>query len=107
MTFITLDDIERKELVLGFRVRFVHTEHMTIAYWDIEEGSILPEHSHPHEQVTNVIEGVFDMNVAGVSRTLGEGDVVVIPGGDTHSGKAMTKCRIIDVFHPARDDYRD
>ena len=106
MTFIALDDIDRKEPVPGFRVRFVHTDHMTIAYWDIEEGSVLPEHNHPHEQVSNVIEGVFEMTVEGVARTLGVGDVAVIPGGDTHSGRAMTECRIIDVFHPARDDYR-
>jgi hypothetical protein len=29
-----------------------------------------------------------------------------VPPNVTHSGHAVTECRIIDVFHPVRDDYR-
>ncbi len=107
MAFLALDDIDQKELIPGFRVRFVHTDNMTVAHWDVEEGSSLPEHSHPHEQVTNVIEGIFEMTVGGATRILKEGDVAVISCGKTHSGKAITDCRIIDVFYPARDDYKN
>ena len=28
------------------------------------------------------------------------------PGDIPHSGHARTACRIIDVFHPIREDYR-
>ena len=49
-----LDSIEAKELVQGFKVKFVHAENMTFAYWQIAEGAALPSHSHPHEQVVNM-----------------------------------------------------
>ena len=105
MTFVRLDEICRKELVPGFKCRFVHTEHMTLGYWDIEKGSSLPEHSHPHEQVSSIIEGIFEMTVGDTTRVLKKGDVAVISGGETHSGRAITDCRIIDAFYPVRDDY--
>jgi quercetin dioxygenase-like cupin family protein len=106
MPFLTLSQLEESELVPGFKSRFVHTEAVTLAYWDIEAGAALPEHSHPHEQVANVIEGEFELTVAGERRLLTPGQVAVIPGGVPHSGSAMTSCRIIDVFHPVREDYR-
>ena len=30
----------------------------------------------------------------------------VIPGGVPHGGRTISACRVIDVFAPARDDYR-
>jgi len=30
----------------------------------------------------------------------------VIPGGVPHAGKSITESRVIDVFHPVREDYR-
>jgi quercetin dioxygenase-like cupin family protein len=66
----------------------------------------LPEHAHPHEQVTNVIEGVFDLTVEAETTRLRAGSAVLIPPNANHSGKSVTACRIIDVFHPVREDYR-
>jgi len=106
MRYQHLAKIEERELLPGLRVRFVHSESMTLAYWNISAGADLPSHDHPHEQVVNVIEGSFELTVGKETRELGPGDVVVIPSGISHGGKARTACRIIDVFHPVREDYR-
>ena len=106
MTFIHLKDIEEKELVLGYHVKFVHSENMTSAYWRVDAGATLPLHSHPHEQVCNLIEGTFELMVGDEKRIVQPGDVAVIPGGVEHTGTAITKCRIIDVFYPVREDYQ-
>lgn len=106
MGFINLSDIEEKELVPGLHVRFVHTQNMTLAYWDIEAGAAMPEHSHRHEQVVNVIEGEVEYTLGGEVKIMKKNEVAVIPGNVLHSGKAVTDCKLIDVFYPVREDYK-
>lgn len=103
---LTLDHLTDREVLEGARVRFVHTEHMTVAYWRFESDVLLPEHSHPHEQVTSVIEGAFEMTLEGEPYRLEAGSVVVIPPHTRHAGRSITDSRIIDVFHPVREDFR-
>ena len=106
MAPVTLQDVDERELMPGFRGRFVHTDSMTFAYWSIEAGAQLPVHDHPHEQVVNVLEGRFELVLDGVCHELEPGMVLPIPGGVPHSGRALTDCRILDVFSPVREDYR-
>jgi quercetin dioxygenase-like cupin family protein len=106
MKLINLADIEEKKILPGLHVRFVHSENMTFAYWNIDAGAALPDHKHPHEQVVNIIEGDFELTVAGEPRIIKPGDVVIIPGNVSHSGKAVTNSRVIDVFYPVREDYK-
>ncbi len=101
-----LEDVEVREPVPGFRVRFVHSATMTFAYWDIDAGAELPLHSHPHEQVAHALEGEFELTVDGEAVLVRPGVVVVIPSDVPHSGRAITDCRLLDVFHPVREDYR-
>jgi quercetin dioxygenase-like cupin family protein len=95
-----------REIVSGFFARFVHGENVTIAYWAVEAGAELPEHSHKHEQVTNLIEGQFQLTIDGEPFLLEPGCVAAIPPHVPHSGAALTPCRLIDVFFPVREDYR-
>ncbi len=105
--FNSIKDLPARELMPGFKGRFVHTKSMTISYWEIKKGSELPAHSHPHEQTTNVIEGEMQLTVDGETRKLTFGDIVAIPSHAVHSGKALTDCIVIDVFSPVREDYRE
>lgn len=79
---------------------------MSIAHVRLVEGSVLPEHHHPHEQVTNVLEGTLEMIVGGETCLCQAGDVVVIPSNVPHSAVAKTACKVIDVFQPVRADYK-
>ncbi|RKQ51126.1 Cupin domain-containing protein [Roseivirga pacifica] len=107
MPFVELSALEQRELIPGFKGRFIHTEKITIAYWNIAAGSILPEHSHQHEQVAaQVISGEFEMTLEGETKLLKAGDVAVIPSNVVHSGEAITDCQLMDVFAPVREDYK-
>ena len=102
---IWLKDLEAREIVPGYKARFVHSEHMTLAYWTIEAGASLPSHKHHHEQVSNLLEGEFELTLEGEVHLLSPGSVLVIPSEAVHSGTAVTDCRILDVFYPRREDY--
>jgi len=104
--FVNLDDVPEQALLAGTKVRFVHSDHMSFAHWRFEAGAELPEHSHPHEQVSNFVDGEFEITVAGETRRVGPGSVVIIPPYAAHSGRAITEVRVIDAFYPIREDYR-
>ncbi len=101
-----LNAVSSYEFIPGFHGKMIHTERMTLAFWEIEAGANLPEHSHPHEQVANVLEGRFELTIHGETHVLEPGMVAVIPSDAVHSGRAITSCRILDVFQPVREDYR-
>jgi quercetin dioxygenase-like cupin family protein len=101
-----LKKIEPREIMPGFWGRFVHTDNMTFAYWEIKKGSSLPEHSHMHEQVVNMLEGEFEIVLEGASNHLCSGMVLPIPSHAKHAGRAITDCKILDVFYPVREDYK-
>ena len=91
----------------GFCGKFIHSERSTIIFWEAEAGAIVPEHSHPHEQISEVTEGEFELKVADKTIILKPGLITIIPPDATHSGKALTSCKIKDVFCPVREDYRE
>ncbi|HBH46333.1 MAG: cupin [Candidatus Jacksonbacteria bacterium RIFOXYC2_FULL_44_29] len=107
MSFYNLSHLPQKEIIPGYRVRFVHTNNLTLAYWEIDAGAALPEHKHPHEQIANVTSGEFELTVSDKIRRLTPGQIAIIPPNTPHSGKALTNCQIIDVFYPVREDYLD
>lgn len=100
MPYFKLHEIEQNEQFPGFQVRRVNSANMSFAYWDIVANSELPEHSHPNEQVLNVLSGEIEFTIAGETRVLGAGDVAVIPANSLHSGRTLSNCRLIDVVHP-------
>jgi quercetin dioxygenase-like cupin family protein len=101
-----LNEIETKEPLEGTQARFVHSEKMTLACWQFDQGAELPEHSHPHEQITHVMGGTFELTINDETLELEAGSVVIIPPDAVHSGRARTGCYVMDVFHPVREDFK-
>ena len=106
MPYIDLNNMEHREPLPGGKAHFVHSDNMTVSYWHFEPGTLLPEHAHPHEQITSQIEGEFELVIEGEAMHLKPGMVVVIPSNAIHKGKALSACYIIDVFHPVREDFK-
>ncbi|PWK27605.1 Cupin domain-containing protein [Arcicella aurantiaca] len=103
---IEITTLPEKEIVKGFVGKFIHTDTITLGYWDVEEGATLPLHSHFHEQITTVIEGKFELTIGDETKIYENGLVAVIPPNVVHGGKALTDCKLLDVFSPVREDYK-
>jgi len=99
-------DLPAQEVFPGIIGKIIHTDAVTIADFRIKAGTELPLHEHPHEQTSTVLEGRFLFMVNGVKRICEAGEVAVIPGNVLHRGTALTDCRILDVFSPVREDYK-
>jgi len=101
-----LDTIVPKNTLPGFYGKMVHGETSSLVFWDIKKGGVSPEHHHVHEQITYIMEGQLEMVIGGEKYLMTPGTVHVIPSNVRHSALALTDCKIIDSFAPARDDYR-
>ena len=106
MPFIRLDDYEAVEIAPGARVRTPYGENIMLSYLELEEGCVVPEHSHPHEQAGMLLEGRMELTIGDETRTCESGEMFVIPGGVTHSARPLDgPAVVLDVFSPVREDY--
>lgn len=106
MPFIEIETLPTKEIFPGFTAQGLHTGTLSFMYLTVLQGAAVPEHSHPHEQVSQVLSGTFELTVNGDTMLLQPGIVAVIPPNTRHSGKAISACQLLDVFNPEREDYK-
>ncbi|WP_435623266.1 cupin domain-containing protein [Flagellimonas sp.] len=103
---MNLSEIPSKEIMPGYHGKLVHSESMTWVFWDVEKGAEVPEHHHINEQIMHVVSGDFEFTLDGETATYKAGDVVIIPSNVPHSGKALTPCKLMDIFNPVRAEYK-
>ena len=103
---MNLKEIKQKEIFPGLKGKFVHGDKITWVFWDVKKGSVVERHHHIHEQIMHVLEGKFEFTLNDKTSLYGPGSVVIIHSDIPHSGKAITKCKIMDVFSPVREEYR-
>jgi len=106
MSFLIASEIPSRDLFPGVHARLIHTDKLTIAYVTLDKGAVVPEHSHPHEQIINVLEGTFEMMLDGKTKTVTAGYVGIAPSNVKHSVIAVTDGKILDVFSPVREDLK-
>lgn len=83
-----------------------HSDSITCGHIRLSAGVLLPEHHHPHEQWTHVIEGELEFRIGNETLILTSGMCAMIPSGVPHAGRAITDCLAIDVFNPVREDFK-
>ena len=101
--FIDTTKLEVKTAREGWKGRFFHSQHMTFACYEVEAGASIHAHSHPNDEVWNVITGELEITLAGKVYVAGPGCAVVVPPDTVHSVRALTPAAAIVVDHPVRD----
>jgi len=106
MSFINFGELKEAKIWEGIKARFFHSDNLTFGKVKIENGAILPEHSHPHEQFTKILEGRLEFKIGDETKVMEPGMLAHIPPGVPHSAKALTECYVFDCFHPVREDFK-
>ena len=71
----------------------------------LKKGCVVPEHSHPNEQVTFIAEGALKFRIDGKEIIVNSGEVLTIPPNMPHSAEALEDTVDFDVFNPPRADW--
>jgi quercetin dioxygenase-like cupin family protein len=105
--FPTESELGRHTIFPGVNIRTAAAERMLVAVVDLEPGSVVEEHSHPHEQVGLWLAGKARFTIGDETRTVGPGDLYRIPGGVKHKVVVLDEpARAVDIFCPVREEYR-
>jgi quercetin dioxygenase-like cupin family protein len=105
MPFIDYNTKPKLKIWEGIYGKIQHSATLTCAHISIDAGIVLPEHQHPHEQWSHLLEGEMEFTIGGEKYILKSGVTAYIPGHVPHSGRTITACKLIDVFSPVREDW--
>lgn len=102
-------DLHRAQAMLlreGVHGRLVHGERMTLLLVELDPGAIVPEHSHPHEQVGILLEGSAEVVIGDERLTLAPGGAYRIDGSVVHVFTAGPEGAVlVECFSPPREDW--
>jgi quercetin dioxygenase-like cupin family protein len=71
----------------------------------LERASILPLHSHPHEQTGYLVKGRIRLRIGEKEHDVRAGDSWCIPSGREHGAEILEDSVAVEVFSPVREDY--
>ncbi|MDY7078162.1 MAG: cupin domain-containing protein [Chloroflexota bacterium] len=107
MSFFTVNELPGTEMLPGVVRRAVYLEHAMITFFDFAPGSVIPEHDHPHEQITYVLQGTMEFRLGDERHTLRAGDGVCCPPNIPHSAVILDEPTVaLDAWYPLREEYK-
>jgi quercetin dioxygenase-like cupin family protein len=99
--------MKTRKLAPGVTAKIASGEKLMFSLVTLEPGAVVPEHSHPHEQMGMMVSGEMELIVAGDSLRLAGNEIYLIPGGVPHKAIAGPGGAVaLDAFSPPRDEYR-
>lgn len=87
------------------RQDFASGQNMNVLHWNISDGGIVGDHTHPQEQFGYVIKGGFDLHIGDRHVILGPGDAYLVPANVVHGFVAIGETEAIDVFSPVKTEF--
>lgn len=84
---------------------FVVGQNIMLARVLLKKGCIVPEHSHPNEQLTFIAAGALKFWIDGKEIVVNAGECLTIPPNMPHKAEALEDTVDFDVFNPPRADW--
>ena len=104
------DDLAKEPLREDLSRRLISTERMMLAQVFLEQGCMVPQHSHESEQLSYILEGKLRFRLGEDESEVvdvGAGEVLHLPSWLPHSAEAIETTLDVDVFSPPRQDWLD
>jgi quercetin dioxygenase-like cupin family protein len=109
MGTVRQNETKRESIGIGRERYLTHTDKLMMVVIDFDDGPTSepdPPHSHPHEQVSYVVEGKIIVFIGEKKQELGPGDMFTVPADIPHTIQLLTDhVRLVDCFTPLREDF--
>ena len=90
----------------GIARRAARAGQAMMTFFTFTPGSVVPAHTHAHDQLSVVVRGKAEFTVAGESRVLCAGEGASLPSGVSHGVRILdAETEIWDAWAPLREEY--
>ena len=97
---------EKNELGGGVARRILaHDSAMMAVEVEFEEGAVGAMHTHPHVQISYVLEGEFEATIGGETKIISKGDTYYTAPDVPHGVVCRKSGKLLDIFTPERQDF--
>lgn len=104
--FTFYDETKLCELGGGVSRRILaHDKAMMAVEVSFEEGAIGAIHTHPHVQISYVLEGEFEATIGEEVKIIGVGDTYYTAPDVPHGVICKKAGKLLDIFTPEREDF--
>lgn len=101
--FVALAEIAPTAFARGLEFQPVVGQNTMLSFVRFAPHAEAPVHVHAEEQLVIILEGTLEFHLDGTVRTLGVGDVAVVPPWVPHGAHTdADACFEVDVFNPPR-----
>jgi quercetin dioxygenase-like cupin family protein len=97
--------MEPEQMSARISRKVVHGANLTIARLELQKYAVVPEHSHPNEQMCTVERGALKFVSGGREQIVRAGESLIIPPNEPHLVEALEDSIAVDVFAPVREDW--
>jgi quercetin dioxygenase-like cupin family protein len=95
-----------KNALPGIRFKaLAHGTRTLSTEFRLKKGSVIPRHSHPHEQTGYLVSGALRFTVGDEVFDAMPGDCWCVEGGVEHEAVVLEDSVAIEVFSPVREEY--
>ncbi|MDA8072499.1 MAG: cupin domain-containing protein [Actinomycetota bacterium] len=91
----------------GFCLRPFAGDEIMVVRVEGPPGALAPEHSHPHEQLSTILQGRVRFRLGDEVVELSAGEALHIPSGAPHEAFVLEETVFFDIFHPVREEFLD
>jgi quercetin dioxygenase-like cupin family protein len=109
-TLYRWEDLPKERLKQDLERRLISTKRLMLAHVYLEQGCVVPQHSHENEQLTYILEGLLRFWLGADEsevRDVAAGEVLHIPSNLPHKAEALETTLDVDIFCPPRQDWLD
>lgn len=104
--FADVAEISRLRVFDGVAGRVVGGTRLTLAVIELDPGSVVPEHSHPQEQVGVCVSGSLAFRIGDEEQDVQAGGTWEIRGGVPHEVRVGPEgAVVIEAWAPGREDW--
>ena len=95
------------EILSGVKVKtLVYGDTSLMTEFILKKGSILPEHTHIHEQIGYLVKGKIKLFIESKSKIINQGDSWCVTSNKKHKAEIIEDSIALEIFTPSREEYK-